>query len=153
MLLTLTSCVTIKMGPKEPEKASNLEFKEPNAPFEKLTSASADASWKHKKTGNIISLFSECSAGSESSLESLQGDAARALDEVKTEKDSRFDFNDREAQRTLYSGKIDGVKMNMEVVTLKKNSCSYIISLMGRKDRFESDTTTFESFLKGFKAP
>jgi hypothetical protein len=45
------------------------------------------------------------------------------------------------------------VTVDVDVLTFKKNSCSYTLTYVGRAQGFEKDHAVFENFLKGFKVP
>jgi hypothetical protein len=112
-----------------------------------------DLAWQNSKTGNTLAVLTECSETIDPSLKSLEGEMVQALDTPNTLKSENSVFEDRESLRSLVAGKVDGVPVKMDILTFKKNSCSYILTYMGKSEKFDQDHQIFENFLKGFKVP
>jgi hypothetical protein len=66
---------------------------------------------------------------------------------------SHLTYNDREAIQTTATGFMDGIAIQMKVVTFKKNACNFIVTYVGRSSMVAREESTFANFLKGFKAP
>lgn len=146
-------CVTVDMGGGKAKSASHVKFEAPSSPFEKGNVSSGDQTWISKKTGNSISFISECERSVELSLEQLESDALNVMEKLKIEKSDRFQYNGREALKTLASGKVDGIDIKMQLVTFKKNNCNYNLSYVAVASRFDSESSYFEQFAKDFQAP
>ncbi len=107
--------------------------------------------WQNQKSGNTIAVLSECSETHDPTLSDLEEDMSQALTEPKITKTEALTFEGREALRSIIEGKVDGVPVKVDVLTFKKNSCSYTLTYMGRSQGFDKDHQAFENFLKGFK--
>lgn len=145
-------CVSVNVGTEKPEKSNAVTFKEPLAPFERLKESSADQGWKNPKTGNTISYLSEC-PGPGGPLKDLAQELSGLLTSKQMVSQKEDFFNGREALRTQWSGKLEGIPMKLESVVFKKNGCAYTITYVGRSSKFEQEISFFETFLGGFQAP
>lgn len=151
-LLSCVSCVSVNLGAGKTTRAKAVQFIDPNGPFERLKDPNADAAWQSRRTGNTLSFFSECPQV-DSTLEALSDEFSSILRDAKViERKSGF-FNARESLASESEGKIEGIEMRLASLVFKKNGCSYLISYIARKSHFESERTTYENFLQGFKAP
>ena len=89
----------------------------------------------------------------ETPLEALETDTINAMTDPKIVSTSHLTYNDREAIQTKAMGFMDGIAIQMSVVTFKKNACNFIITYVGRANMVVREESSFENFLKGFKAP
>lgn len=154
ILLTLASaCVSVNVRPAAPRHAENLKFSEPVSPFQKQSDSAADFVWQSQKTGNTIAVISECKTTMETPLEALETDTINAMTDPQIVSTSHLTYNDREAIQTTATGLMDGIAIQMKVVTFKKNACNFILTYVGRASMVAREQSTFENFLKGFKAP
>lgn len=150
----LNGCVSVNLGNKDIAKSQTVRFKAPDRPYESIDLKSADKAWQSQNTGSTISYLSVCNDPSDPSLEALRDGTLRGIDNLNVEKESRWDFNAREALRTKATGRLDGVKIKIDLVTFKKNYCNYTLSLVGVESRFGStDQQQFDRFVGEFTAP
>ncbi len=148
-----TSCVSVSIGPKKPDSAKNVKYTAPAAPFVPFDSDEIDAGWKNGLKGTSISFKSTCGDVLDLPLENIQQSMLTGIDDLKVTRSEKIPFNQREALNSVIQGKVDGVDTKMEIVILKKNHCTYMISYVGLYKSFDSDLSSFKSFLKGFEAP
>lgn len=59
-------------------------------------------------------------------------------------------LDNREAQRTVLEGKVDGAPIVTDVVVLKKNECVFDFSLSSVPGDYEKVRSDFEKFYQGF---
>ena len=57
----------------------------------------------------------------------------------------------REALRSHYTARIDGVPVELLLVVMKKNGCIYDFTYVSPVGRFEEKLPDFERLLEGFK--
>jgi hypothetical protein len=57
----------------------------------------------------------------------------------------------REALRTRVSGELDGVPIELDVVVLKKDGCTYDLVLVSGPNIFPQRELDFEAFVRGFE--
>lgn len=86
-------------------------------------------------------------------LEGIQQSMLYGIDSIKILKSVTMTYNEREALNSVVEGKVDGVDTKLELMILKKNRCTYMISYVALAKAFESDNKTFQNFLKSFEAP
>ncbi len=146
-------CVTVDVGGSKSTTASDVKYESPNKPFEKSNLGTGDQTWISQKTGNSISYISECKRSVEMSLEQLESDALNVLERLTIESSNRFQYNGREALKTVAVGKVDGIDIKMQLITFKKNNCNYSLSYAAIQTRYELESSFFEQFAKDFQAP
>lgn len=151
--LMLTGCVSVKIPTSAaPEKAKNVSYKAPNAPFKSSNSASSDAMWVSSKTASTITYFTSCSS-SEPQLKTIRSTAFASLENTDISKEESILLNDREALKSNIEGKLEGVPVKIQFIVFKKNSCSYHLSYVSLKENFEKELEQFTVFVRNFKAP
>lgn len=149
----MLSCVTVELSPKKGERSSEVQFQQPSSPFQSSSTETSDHLWLSSRTGNSISFLSECKGSEDLNLEQLESDALGALDNVHVLESKKFEYNNREASSTLAEGQVDGVPIKMKVISLKKNNCNYTLVYAAVAKNFAQEIESFESFVRGFKAP
>jgi len=153
IFLTLGGCVSVSLGPKQAESAKNVKMVAPSEPFTEFSSPDADHAWKDSARGTSISYKSSCNDSSDTSLESMQQSTIYGLESVKISKSTRIPYNGREALSSTIDGKLDGVATKIELLILKKNFCSYILSYVALDKSFDTDLKHFKTFVNTFEAP
>lgn len=148
-----TACVSVKLAPSSPpEKAKNVSFKAPSAPFKSSNSASSDGMWISSKTASTISYFTSCSP-SEPPLKNIRASAFSSLENVEITKEENVRIDEREGLKSDIEGKMEGVPVKIQFLVFKKNSCSYHLSYVALKENFEKEMDQFNNFVKNFKVP
>jgi len=151
--LLVSGCVTVDVGSSKSEPAKNVSYDDPQNPFEKSKTKTSDHLWLSHRTGNSISYLSDCGATQEPTLEQLESEALSSLSELKVLNTQKIQYNHREALKTMVEGRVDGVPVKMNLVTLKKNNCNYTLVYGAVSKNFETEISHFEKFVGSFKAP
>lgn len=151
-LFSLSSCISIGVS-KEPIPAKNIEYSAPTSPFVEKKSKTGDKVWISKISGNTISYLSDCSPASDLSIDNLENETLSGIEKLEIISSKEFDYNQRLAKETVAAGVVDGIKVKIQVVTLKKNSCNYNLIYAGKMNTFGSEESTFSKFKESFKAP
>lgn len=152
-LLQLLGCIHLNLSAPSPLKANDLEFKEPKKPFILFKDTEFDKSWQSNTTGNVIALFTDCTANSDRPLTKSILELAKGFDRIESTKQSTIFFNGRESIQGEFKGHIDGIKVSMEGIVFNKNKCFYQLTYSGVSNQFEKDRVVFEEFKKDFRAP
>lgn len=157
MVLTLSTfflsgCVSVNLGSGKPTRSKDVRFQAPNGSFKSISNANADQAWQNENTGNTISFLTECPPP-ESSLEGMTEEFTGILKSKQIKSTKEDFFNGREALHTWTEGKLDGIPMKVHSLVLKKNGCSFLLTLVGRTKVFDQDQAEFDQFLKSFEAP
>ena len=150
LLMVCPACISFKISP-DTQKSQSVSYKEPSSPFVETQSANADKTWIDFETGSIISYQSICNESIDPDLETILQKSTSELLDRKTLKRTRMQYNSRRAERVFISGQLDGVKVNLEFVIFKKNSCSYTLSFIGLPEHFDKNKGAFNNFIDGFK--
>lgn len=151
IVIAITACVSVTLKTESNKPAEGLSYQAPSDPFEKVGDKNYP-SWIQKKSGNIISLVSECGS-QDLSLTQLQNEVLTALDESKVLKEEKVSFDNREALKTWIQGKTNGVDTKLLVMVFKKNSCNYTLSYGGKEKNFEKDIAAFDRFTTSLRIP
>jgi hypothetical protein len=149
----LSGCVTVKLGSKEGEKADGVSFKEPTSPFEKVSRTEVDKAWQNPKNGNLISYLSDCKDPTDPSLDTVLNNAVTGIADLKILSRETQEIQGREGQRLKASGKVDGVKSEVDLLAFKRNECIYILGHVGVQNSLAVDAEKFERFIQDFRAP
>jgi hypothetical protein len=152
LLLPLTACVSVNLGPSGHEKAKDYKFEKPAKPFGEIETENADLAWQSSKTGNTIALISECSKA-DPTLESIRDEILSAITDVKTLQSTELNYNRRKALRTIAQGNVDGVGIQIETLVFKKNECQFSLSYVGRDTLFTNEKQSFDRFTESFVVP
>lgn len=152
-LMSAVSCISVNLKSGAPKKASNYKLQPPPSPFNRIDNEETDLAWQNPQTGNSIALLTECSEQKDPSLTSLEDETIQALTNPKVLKTEEIQFQERAARRTKAEGTVDGVPVQMDVLILKKNNCSYTFTFVGRASGIEKDRPAFDSFLSGVHIP
>ena len=151
--MTLVSCVSVKLpvSSNVPEKADNISFKAPEAPFQSAKSPSSDEMWISSKTASTISFYTSCSP-SEPPLKNIRASAFAGLESMNISKEENITMSEREALKSDIEGKAEGVPVKIQFIVFKKNSCSYHLSYVSLKENFEKEIAHFTKFVRNFRA-
>ena len=152
-LFLSVSCVSVNIGSEKSQRAKDVQYKPPQKPYTEMKNELVDNSWKNPVNGNSISYFSECSVANEIALDALKMRPLSGIDNLQIKKETQLTFNGRKSVRTVYTGDVDGVESQFEILVFKKNSCSYILTYVALPKTFAEDLPTFEKFLSTFGAP
>lgn len=153
LLFILSSCVTVDVGGPKSEPAKNVSYSNPPVPFRLAPAKNTDRLWISSDSGNSISYLSDCGGAQEPTLEQLENEALASLVDLKILRTEKVEYNNREALKTLAEGKVDGVKVKMSLLTLKKNNCNYTLIYGGVSKNFDKEEKFFQNFIQDFKAP
>ena len=144
----LSSCVSVNLKQGALVKSEKFKFAEPTSPFVKIKNKNFDSFWMSNKTANTIAIMSDCSPDHDYPLETMDREAVDALDRTEILSSKRVVFAQREGMMTVFTGFLDGIKVKVKNLSLKKNSCHYTITYSGVAKTFASEEPQFDQFLK-----
>lgn len=158
LLSTLTSaCVSVNFGGGKVNRSEAYDFQNPPYPFRSEAgpgdSGSVDHLWRNPINANTISVFSDCTQSGRSSLTAVQKGILGGVSQLEVLSSERMTFNNREAIRSVVSGKVEGVDTQIEMLLFEKNACVYALSYLALKSNFSADQSAFKEFIKGFRVP
>jgi len=151
-ILGMGACVSVKIPSGTGTPAKDIKYTQPENPFQEIKVSSGDKAWLSGKTGNTISFISDCNGNADPTLQQLEGESLAVFDKLKILQTQSFDYNGREAQRTLAQGEVDGVAVKTEIVVFKKNGCNFTLNYGGVSKTFDTEKNYFDKFVESFKA-
>ncbi len=145
----MVSCVSTILQEKAPTFSKEINFKDPQSPFVRVN-LSVYPAWKNPKTGNVISIVSECSENYSGSLSGLHQLITGSIEDPKTLKQDSITFKQRPALLYLTEGQLDGQPIAVRSISLKRKNCGYVSSLSGRPASLPTDQRSFDEFNESF---
>ncbi len=151
-ITSIVGCVSVKIPTTTIEKAKNVSFKAPAAPFKSARSLGADEMWTSATTASTISFFTSCS-NSEPALKTIRATAFSSLEGMEVTKEEFVNINARQGLKSIIEGRLEGVPVKIQFLVFKKNSCSYHLSYVALKENFEKELSFFNTFINNFRVP
>jgi hypothetical protein len=151
--LLLSGCISFQLPVGKISAAKNVKFNAPTEPFTEIKTSGSDLAWLSAKTGNTISYLSECSSNADSNLENLETDSLSVMNKVKILNSKNTKYLDVDSRQSIATGEVDGVPVQLSLVTFKKNGCTFTLSYGGVQKEFSNELNYFELFKESFKAP
>lgn len=139
------SCVSSILKEKAPTFSKDIRFTDPQAGFTK-TNLSVYPAWKNAKTGNVISIISDCNENDGASLSSLHYLITSSLEQGKAVKQEQLTFKNKPALLYITEGQLDGQAIAIRSISFKRKNCGYVSSLSGKPTTLDADLNTFNSF-------
>jgi hypothetical protein len=143
------SCVSSLLKENPPTFSQEISYTAPAAPFSKM-STPVFPSWKNNKTGNVITIVSDCNPGASFTLQGLHQMIEGSITQPQLIKEENIEFQNRPALTHRVSGQIDGLDIEVYSVSFIRRSCGYVSSLSGKKGSLDSDQQNFEQFIQGY---
>ena len=134
--LYLPGCAVLGGSEETTERSTNFKFQEPPAPFKKFSGSTADYAWQSDRTGNTIAVHSMCQKYDDVKLDLLADNILAGVDNLNILQREKLKFDERDAERILADGKTDGVPVSVDILVLKKNSCTYDLVFAGCSTAF-----------------
>ena len=148
----LTSCISVKVPLGPAEKAKDLKFQAPAAPFFDLDSETADFSWISEKTGNTLSILSECKE-SKLTAKEVALDTARGIDDHKILKSESKAFQNFDGHKVMTTGLLDNSEVQMVIHTFKASNCFVTLTYGGLRKNFLAEEKVFDQFQSSLVVP
>jgi hypothetical protein len=143
------SCVSSLLKDAPPTFSKEIKLSEPSLPFQKMDT-SVYPSWKNAKSGNVISIISECAQVSNYNLSNLHQIIEGLLENIIVIKEETVSLQGRPAFSRAINANLDGQHIEVLSISFKRKSCGYVASLSGKRDNLTSDKAAFEQFINGF---
>lgn len=118
--------------------------------WERVKLSSNDLAWYTEDTGHAVSVNATC--GEDAPLDVLTRHLLAGFTERLEVEQRKVVVDEREALRSRYRAKLDGVPVELLFVVLKKDACVYDFTYVAPLGRFEERVEDFESLVRGFHA-
>lgn len=149
-LLLFTSC-SISGPLREDRSASVFSFPEPLKGWKALPlSEGAQRLYQHLKTGSVLSVSSLCDRYATAPLTRLVRNPLSPLGAYKEIESQKLRISDRDAEQLHVSGTLDGVKVEVLMIVLRKNECIFDFSLQATPQIQNGVKSDFLKMVKGF---
>ncbi|NCN95296.1 MAG: hypothetical protein GW917_01080 [Bdellovibrionales bacterium] len=152
MALSLSSCISVHLGPPPVTSAEKVNYLPPPSPFKETPSTTADRTWINEKNNNTITYLSECG--------NLSGISLSEAAKVSFQSQELKLISQESANISGYTGLVsrgvhfqDNKAVEVELVNFKTEDCLFSLAYVANKDRFEENYDQFINFRKTFKAP
>ena len=110
-----------------------------------------DLAWTARDTGHWIALNSTCDSYQDAPLSVLTQHLLMGFTERQLIEQETVPLDGREALRSHYQAKLDGVPTELLLAVMKKNGCIYDFTYVSPAGRFAEKLADFEQFLRGFR--
>lgn len=151
-LYSLSGCVSVQLPEDKAQPAVGFEYGQLPNSFREVSSLEGQKSWRNQQTGNSISIFSQCHLPYNNSLEHTVRENLQQFESAKVLSKQFVKIDQRRALSATLMGYVDGVKIKMNLITYKKNSCHYQLSYIATSPSYDKDLAVFKNFSKGFRA-
>jgi hypothetical protein len=145
----MVSCVSSILKEKAPTFSKEIQFKEPKSSFVKIN-LSVYPAWKNSKTGNVISIVSDCAENYSGSLSGLHQLIIGSIEEPKILQQQALTFKQKPALMYITEGQLDGQPIAVRSMSFQRKDCGYVSSLSGRPPVLATDLKSFEEFNESF---
>jgi hypothetical protein len=103
------------------------------------------------RAGGSILVNATCQGIKDVPLDVLVNQALIGVDQKHELGRERFTLDGREALRARLAGTLDGVPLDLDLVVLKKDNCTYDLELVAGDQEFPSRDEEFWRFVQGFQ--
>ncbi|MGZ3457923.1 MAG: hypothetical protein ACXU86_05380 [Archangium sp.] len=113
-----------------------------------------DLAWYTEDTGHALSVNATChgQGDTDAPLDVLTRHLLMGFTERLEVEQQKVVVDEREALRSYYRAKLDGVPVELLLLVLKKDDCVYDFTYVAPLGRFEERVADFESLVRGFHA-
>ncbi len=119
--------------------------------WERVKLSQNDLAWYTEDTGHALQVNSTCQ-GEDVPLDVLTRHLLMGFTERQAVAEEKVVVDEREALRSRYRAKLDGVPVELLFLVLKKDQCVYDFTYVAPLGRFEERLEGFESLVRGFHA-
>jgi hypothetical protein len=148
----LPSCISVKVPLGAAEKVENIKFTTPEKPFVELSSETADYSWISEKTGNTLSVLSECQ---ESRLKpkDIATDSLTAIDDSKILTGESLTISKYPAYELTATGRVDQHSVKITILSIRTKDCFVTLTYGGLEKGFEDEKQVFTHLRNSLVVP
>ncbi|MET0406219.1 MAG: hypothetical protein ABW123_27620 [Cystobacter sp.] len=122
------------------------------AAWSRVNLSGNDLAWYTEDTGHALSVNSTCREHDDASLEVLTRHLLEGFTERQPLTQGAQVVDEREALRSHYQAKLDGVPVDLLLVVLKKDRCVFDFTYVAPLGRFHEHVTDLDTLVGGFHA-
>jgi hypothetical protein len=121
----------------------------PSASWQRLPDAGDRVAFHHTD-GGTLAVNATCDKADDVPLHVLTNHLLFGIDDRREQTRTPITVDGRAALRTRLEGRLDGVQVELELVVLKKDGCTYDLLLIARPGSFALREPEFARFVAGF---
>ncbi|MFN3696879.1 MAG: hypothetical protein ACK4VO_05495 [Pseudobdellovibrio sp.] len=146
LLLFIPGCISNLF--KEPKPTFSTDILLPALPidYQKLDDNVYPA-WKHKDTGNVISVISDCNAG-HFTLKSIHSLMSDSLDSFKIAEEKNISIANHKSYYKKINGQIEDKIVEIQSYSLADKKCLFVVSLAGKPEKLSQNQVDFKNFIQ-----
>lgn len=149
IVLFSTSCVSTLLKAPPPKFSSDIILPELNSNYEKDSESNFPA-WKHKSTGVMLSVFSDCE-NPEANLNEAHRLISDSVENSKMQSATRESIGGKRIFVKHFSGEIEAQPIEIWTATFRNDNCVYISSLSGHPKKPELLKAEWIHFIENIK--
>lgn len=142
-------CVSSLLKEPPPKFSKDAILPEPSSAFERNTESSFPT-WKHKATGVVMSVFSDCE-NPEASLNEAHRLLYDSVENSKLVNESRDSIGGKRIFLKSFSGEIEAQPIEIWTAAFRNESCVYVSSLSGHPKKPETLKSEWFQFIENIK--
>jgi len=120
--------------------------------WERVMLSSNDLAWFIEDTGHALQVNATCKGHDDPPLDVLVRHLLMGFTERQLVEEQKVVVDERDALRSHYRAKLDGVPVELLLLVVKKDNCVYDFSYVAPLGRFEERVADFEALVHGFHA-
>ncbi|MCC2679257.1 MAG: hypothetical protein K0R29_1833 [Pseudobdellovibrio sp.] len=148
--ILFTACVSSMLQGSPPTFSKDVRLINPASPFV-ATKNSVFPSWKSSRTGNVITIISECDPNSSASLSVLHRMVEEPLSGIQILKEENVTFQNKPAVFKAVKAELDGQAIELQSLSFRRKSCGYVSTLSGKPGNLQQDENEFSRFNAGLQ--
>jgi hypothetical protein len=121
------------------------------APWKKLEVKDNDLAYVIEPTGHAMALNATCEGHDDPPLDVLTRHLLMGFTERTLRMQDRLEVQGREALRSHYGARMDGVPVELMLLVLKKDGCVYDFSYVAPPALFQQHLRDFDALVAGFR--
>lgn len=103
------------------------------------------------ETGGSVNVYGRCGQDADDvPLAALTNHLLIGFTEREVQEQKVVPMDGREAMHTIVSGKLDGVRVKLNIYVLKKDGCVYDLVWVAPPEQFDAGAARFDEFAAGF---
>lgn len=123
----------------------------PAGEWRRAAFADNDLAWVHSATGHVLAVNATCEGHEDPPLEVLTTHLLIGFSEREQRTKKTFTLDGREALRTTWRAKLDGVPTHLDLVVLKKNGCVHDLTYVSPAGGEGAQQAAFDALVAAFR--
>ncbi len=123
----------------------------PAGEWRRVAFADNDLAWMNGATGHVLAMNAVCEGHEDPGLDVLTTHLLFGFTDRELVTRRPLELDGREALRSVYRAKLDGVPTHLDLVVLKKNGCVHDLTYVSPGGREATHQALFDAMVAGFR--